>query len=93
MDLIKEAKKRGYKQGTAIRYTPHAVDYIEGKFFEVENNILKVYVYPKHKRTMIKYSRFDTIFDGVKWTEIVDLDKRTEEQRIIDEIHDYYNFK
>ena len=93
MDLIDEAKKRGYKKGTAIRYVPYAIDYIEGNYFEVENNLLKVYVYPKRKRTMIKYSRFDTIFDGVKWTEIVDLDKRTEEQLKIDDIHDYYNFK
>lgn len=91
MDLIEEAKKRGYKKGTPIRYVPHAIDYIEGNFFEVENNILKVYIYPKHKRTMIKYSRFDTIFDGVKWAEIVDLEKRTEKQKMIDNIHDYYD--
>jgi hypothetical protein len=37
MDLIKEAKERGYRKGTAIRYVPHAIDYVEGNYFEEEN--------------------------------------------------------
>ncbi len=27
-NLIKEAKERGYRRGIAIRYVPHAVDYV-----------------------------------------------------------------
>ena len=43
MDLVREAKKRGYKKGTAIRYVPHAIDYVEGNYFEVINGKVKAF--------------------------------------------------
>lgn len=87
MDLIKEAKIRGYKKGTPIRYVPHAIDYVEGNFFEVENGTLKAYNKPKNERKKIPDFKHDTLFDGFKWVEIVDLSKRTKEQKISDNMY------
>jgi hypothetical protein len=88
MDLIKEAKKRGYRKGTAIRYVPHAIDYVEGDYFEEVNGQLKAYSKPKHLRKNHDDNRHDTLFDGFEWVEIVDLSKRTQEQKIVDDMHD-----
>ena len=88
MDLVKEAKERGYRKGTAIRYVPHAIDYVEGNYFEVENGELKAYAKPKHERKCFDDFRHDTLFDGFKWVEIVDLSKRTKEQKAVDDMHD-----
>ncbi len=71
MDLIKEAKQRGYKKGLAIRYVPHAVDYVEGNYFELENGCVLAYKKPKNKRKGFEDFTHDTLFDGVKWVEIV----------------------
>ncbi len=90
MDLVKEAKERGYKKGTAIRYVPHAIDYVEGDYFEEVNGQLKAYSKPKQLRINIDDNRHDTLFDGIDWVEIVDLSKRTEEQKKIDDIHNAY---
>lgn len=81
MDLVKEAKERGYKKGTAIRYVPHAIDYVEGNYFEVENGELKAYAKPKSERKSFDDFKHDTLFDGFNWVEIVDLSKPTQEQK------------
>lgn len=90
MNLIEEAIKRGYKKGTPIRYVPHAVDFVEGDYFEVEDGKLKAYAMPKNQRKYFDDFRHDTLFDGEKWVEIVDLSKRTPEQKAIDDMHDIY---
>ena len=88
MDLIREAKERGYRKGTAIRYVPHAIDYVEGNYFEVENGEVKAYAKPQHERKGFDDFRHDTLSDGVRWVEIVDLSNRTQEQKIVDDMHD-----
>lgn len=90
MNLIDEAKKRGYEKGTPIRYVPHAIDYVEGGYFEVENGELKAYAKPKHERKIFDDFKHDILFDGKNWVEIVDLSKRTEQQKQIDEQHNIY---
>lgn len=87
MDLIQEAKNKGYKMGTAIRYVPHAIDYVEGNYFEQVDGKLRAYKKPKNERECFADERYDTLFDGKEWVEIVDLSKRTEEQKKIDKIH------
>lgn len=87
IDLIKEAKRRGYRQGTPIRYVPHAIDYVEGSYFEVQDGKVKAYKKPKHQRECFEDMRHDTLFDGKEWVEIADLSKRTEEQKKVDQIH------
>jgi hypothetical protein len=87
MDLIQEAKNRGYKKGTPIRYVPHAVDYVEGDYFEIEDGELKAYSKPEDERKSFDDFKHDALFDGVNWVEIVDLSKRTKEQKEIDEQH------
>jgi hypothetical protein len=88
MDLIREAKERGYRKGIAIRYVPYAIDYVEGNYFEVENGEVKAYAKPEHERKGFDDFRHDTLFDGVDWVEIVDLSKRTQEQKAVDDMHD-----
>lgn len=88
MDLIQQAKERGYRKGIAIRHFPHAIDYVEGNYFEIENGELKAYAKPEHERKGFDDFRHDTLFDGVRWVEIVDLSKRTQEQKIVDDMHD-----
>ena len=88
MDLITEAKERGYRKGVAIRYVPHAIDYVEGDYFEVENGELKAYAKPEHERKGFDDFRHDTLFDGFKWVKIVNLSKRTQEQKTFDDMHD-----
>ena len=90
MDLIQEAKDRGYRKGTAIRYVSHAIDYVEGNHFEVEDGKLKAYAKPKHERKCFDDYRHDTLFDGEKWVEIVDPSKRSDEQKSIDDMHNIY---
>jgi hypothetical protein len=90
MDLVKEAQRRGYKKGTAIRYVPHAIDYVEGDYFEEVNGELKAYEKPEHERKCFDDFRHDTLFDGFEWVEIVDLSKRTDEQKNIDNQHNTY---
>lgn len=90
MDLIEEAKKRGYRKGIAIRYVPHAIDYVEGSYFEVQNGKLKAYAKPKQDRKYSNDFNHDTLFDGLEWVEIVDLSKRTQEQKTIDNQNNVY---
>lgn len=90
MDLIQEAIKRGYRKGIAIRYVPHAIDYVEGNYFEEEDGKVKAYSLPKDKRKHFDDMRHDTLFNGKEWVEIVDLSKRTEEQKRIDDMHNIY---
>lgn len=71
MDLIKEAIKRGYKKGTAIKYVPHAIYYVEGNYFELEDGCVNAYAKPKHERKSFEDETHDTLFDGFKWVEIV----------------------
>jgi len=87
MDLIEEARIRGYRKGTPIRYVPHAVDYVEGDYFEIEDGKLNAYAKPENERKSFDDFRHDTLFDGVEWVEIVDLSKRTNEQKEIDDKH------
>jgi hypothetical protein len=71
MDLIQEARNRGYRKGTAIRYVPHAIDYVEGDYFEVVDGEVKAYAKPKNERLSFDDTKHDTLFDGVEWVEIV----------------------
>ena len=70
MKLIQEAHKRGYRKGIAIRYVAHAIDYIEGDYFEEVNGQLRAYAKAKHERKCFDDQRYDTLFDGVSWVEI-----------------------
>lgn len=90
MDLIEEAKKRGYRKGIAIRYVPHAIDYVEGDYFEEENGELKVYAKPESERKGFDDFRHDTLFNGFEWVEIVDFSKRTLEQKRTDDLNNIY---
>ena len=63
-DLIKEARDRGYRAGTPIRYVAHAIDYVEGSYFEVVNGQVKAYRKPKHERVCFEDMRHDTLFDA-----------------------------
>lgn len=83
MDLIQQAKIRGYKKGTPIRYVPHAIDYVEGNYFEInENGDVVAYNVPKEKRKSFDDFRHDVLYESAtnEWVEIVDLSKRTPEQ-------------
>lgn len=71
MNLIQEAKLRGYRKGTPIRYVPHTIDYVEGSYFEIERGKLVAYAKPKNKRLCFDDMRHDTLFDGKEWVEIV----------------------
>lgn len=73
MDLIKEAKKRGYKKGVAIKYVDHAIDFVEGDYFEVASNgNLLAYAKPEVLRKTFDDDRHDTLYDASedKWVEI-----------------------
>jgi hypothetical protein len=71
IDLIKQAKEKGYKKGTAIRYISHAIDYVEGNYFEIEKGKLNAYLKPKNERKCFEDFRFDTLFDGFKSVELL----------------------
>ena len=71
MDLIQEAKNRGYRKGTPIKYVPHAIDYVEGDYFEVVDGQVKAYKKPKNERVCFDDMRHDTLFDGTEWVEMV----------------------
>ena len=71
MDLIKEAIKRGYAKGVAIKYVPHVIDYVEGDYFEVEDGQVNAYLKPEEERKGFNDFTHDTLFDGEKWVEIV----------------------
>lgn len=92
MDLLKEAVKRGYRKGVAIRYVPHAIDYVEGNYFEILNGNVVAYKKPKNERKSFNDERYDTLYSASKreWTEIVDLSKRTDEQKVLDDLHNIY---
>jgi hypothetical protein len=90
MDLIQEAKNRGYRKGTPIRYVPHAIDFVEGNYFEIHNGMVRAYRKPKNEREDFDDMKYDTLFDGIEWVQIVDLSKRTEEQKKIDDQHNIY---
>ena len=92
MDLLQEAKNRGYRKGTAIRYVPHAIDHVEGGYFEMKDGDVVAYAKPNDERKGFDDEKHDTIYDGSskKWVEIVDLSKRTAEQKEIDDTHNIY---
>ena len=90
MDLIQEAKNRGYRKGTPIRYVPHAVDYVEGDCFDVLDGEVRSYAKQKHERKCFDDWRCDTLFDGKNWVEIVDLSKRSKEQIETDNQNNIY---
>lgn len=90
MNLIQEAKNRGYRKGTPIRYVPHAIDFVEGNYFEIHNGEVRAYRKPKNERVHFDDMKYDTLFDGIEWVQIVDLSKRTEEQKKIDDQHNVY---
>jgi len=74
MNLIEEAKKRGYKKGVAIKYVPHATDYVEGDYFEInEHGSLVAYSKPENERVGFDDFRHDTLYDNFskEWVEIV----------------------
>lgn len=89
-ELINEARKRGYRKGTPIRYVSHAIDFVQGEYLEVQGAKLLAYNKPKHQRKSFDDFVFDTLFDGERWVDIVDLSKRTEEQKRIDDMHSIY---
>lgn len=93
MSLIQEAIKRGYRKGVAVRYVPHAIDYIEGNYFEMLNGDVLAFKKPKEERKSFEDGRFDTLYSSRnnEWTEIVDLSKRSNEQKILDDLHNIYN--
>ncbi len=73
MDLIQEAKKRGYRKGVSIRYVPHAIDQVEGDYFEINKGDLIAFKKPKNERISFEDFTFDTLYDGItkQWVEIV----------------------
>jgi hypothetical protein len=74
MDLIQEAKNRGYKKGVAIKYVPHAIDYVEGDCFEIdESGNVVAYKKAEHERKGFDDFTHDTLYDSIskKWVEIV----------------------
>jgi hypothetical protein len=70
MDLIKEAKVRGYRKGIAIIYLDNCIDYVEGNYFEIKNKCVVAYKKPKDKRICFDDFRYDTLFDGNEWVKI-----------------------
>lgn len=74
MDLIEEAKKRGYRKGLAIRYVAHMIDHVEGDYFEMKEGNVVAYSKPKCERKSFDDERFDTLYDSYtkEWVEIVD---------------------
>lgn len=74
MNLIEEAKKRGYREGLAIRYVPHAIDYVEGNFFEIdEKGDVVAYKKEEDDRESFEDFKWDTLYSKSedKWVEIV----------------------
>jgi len=74
IDLIQEAKNRGYRKGTAIQYVDHATDYVEGDYFEIAaNGDLKAYAKPREERKSFDDNRCDTLYNKSKdrWVKIV----------------------
>lgn len=73
MNLIQEAKERGYRKGVAIRYVPHAIDYIEGNYFEMNDGDVVAYKKPEEERKSFDDFTYDTLYDGIskEWVEIV----------------------
>ncbi len=71
MDLIEEAKKRGYIAGTEIKYITKSddIDVLGRGEFEINNGRLLKYEYPKQERDCFDRSAYDVIYnpdDG--WT-------------------------
>jgi hypothetical protein len=73
MSLIQEAKKRGYRKGTAIRYCNHIIDYVEGDYFEMKDGDVVAYKKPEHERKGFDDFTHDTLYCGTskEWVEIV----------------------
>lgn len=73
MDLIQEAKKRGYAKGVAIKYVSHAIDYVEGDNFEIDEygNVV-AFAKPEHERNGFDDQTYDTLYDASinSWVEI-----------------------
>lgn len=90
MDLIQEAINRGYTRGTAIRYVPHAIDYVEGDYFEIVDGEVRAYAKPKNARECFEDWRCDTLYRDGEWVEIVNLSKRSKEQVELDKQNDIY---
>ena len=89
MNLIQEAIKRGYRKGTPIRYVPHAIDFVEGAYFEVVEGDLRAYAKPTHERKCFEDWNCDTLYrkEYDEWVEIVDLTKRSKEQVRLDNLY------
>jgi len=90
MDLIQEARKRGYRKGTAIRYVPHAIDYVEGDYFQIVDGQVRAYAKSEPERECFEDWKCDTLFDGKEWVEIVNKSARSKEQIEIDNQHNIY---
>lgn len=92
MDLIEEAYKRGYKKGTPIRYVPHAIDFVEGEYFELLDGDVVAYAKPEEERESFEDFNHDTLYskENDEWVEIVDLSKRSKHQKELDDIHNIY---
>jgi len=73
MDLIQEARNRGYRKGLAIRYCNHVIDYVEGDYFELEEGDVRAYKKPEYERKGFDDFTYDTLYDGIskEWTDIV----------------------
>jgi len=74
MDLIKEAQARGYAKGVKIRYVDHAVDFVEGNYFEIaQNGDVEAYAKPPDERKCFEDNNCDTLYSASKnkWVEIV----------------------
>jgi hypothetical protein len=73
MNLIEEARKRGYRKGTPIRYCNHIIDYVEGDYFEIDSkgNLL-AYKKPKSERKCFEDFTHDTLYcsESKEWVEI-----------------------
>lgn len=72
--LIEEAKKRGYRKGTKIQYVPHAIDTVEGDYFEMDDNgDLNAYAIPANERKSFDDNRHDTLYNASKnkWVKII----------------------
>lgn len=77
MDLIKEARERGYRKGTKIHYYPEKntiIDEVIGDVFEVlENGDLVAYLKEESERVSFDDFTYDTLYekDTDTWVKIL----------------------
>ena len=73
MNLVREANKRGYKNGTIIMYRDWNEDVLgSGELKVLDNGNLIKYEYPEKERDCFDKEKFDTIYNKVdnKWVKI-----------------------